>query len=66
MKQLVRLRMRPSRDRRSFRYMLDYMDCDGKRRQISLGHSDKRIANRLYGYVERAEQPWQSESQYPL
>jgi len=46
MKELVRLRMRPSRDRESFRYMLDYVDRDGKRRQISLGHADKRRAER--------------------
>jgi len=46
MKQLVRLRMRPSRDKKSFRYMLDYVDRDGRRRQISLGHTDKRRAER--------------------
>jgi len=46
MKELVRLRIRPSRDRKSFRYMLDYMDRNGKRRQISLGHADKRRAER--------------------
>ena len=46
MKELVRLRMRPSRDRKSFRYMLDYVDCDGRRRQISLGHTDRRQAER--------------------
>jgi len=46
MKELVRLRIRPSRDRKSFRYMLDYVDRDSKRRQISLGHTDKRQAER--------------------
>ena len=46
MKELVRLRMRPARDRKSFRYMLDYVDQDGRRRQISLGHADKRRAER--------------------
>ncbi len=46
MKELVRLRMRPSRNKKSFRYMLDYKDQSGKRRQISLGHSDKRRAER--------------------
>lgn len=46
MKELVRLRMRPSRDKKSFRYMLDYKDQSGKRRQISLGHADKRRAER--------------------
>ena len=46
MKELVRLRMRPSRDRKSFRYMLDYVDQSGKRHQVSLGHADKRQAER--------------------
>jgi integrase len=46
MKELVRLRMRPSRDGKSFRYMLDYVDAGGKRHQISLGHADKRQAER--------------------
>ncbi len=46
MKELVRLGMRPSRDRKSFRYMLDYVDQSGKRRQVSLGHADKRQAER--------------------
>ena len=44
MQELVRLRMRPSRDNKSFRYMLDFVDEDGKRRQVSLGHTDKRKA----------------------
>ena len=46
MKELVRLRMRPSRDGKSFRYMLDYVDQSGRRRQISLGHTDRRQAER--------------------
>ena len=46
MKELVRLRMRPSRDRKTFRYMLDYVDRNGKRRQVSLGPADKRQAER--------------------
>ena len=46
MKEVVRLRMRPSRDGETFRYMLDYMDHSGKRHQISLGHADKRQAER--------------------
>jgi len=46
MKELVRLRMRPSSDRKSFRYMLDYVDHSGKRHQVSLGHADKRQAER--------------------
>jgi len=53
MKELVRLRMRPSRNKKSFRYMLDYMDRSGKRRQISLGHADKRRAER-----QRYEKNW--------
>jgi integrase len=46
MKELVRLRMRPSCNKKSFRHMLDYVDQSGKRRQISLGHADKRRAKR--------------------
>jgi hypothetical protein len=46
MKKLVRLRMRPSRDGKSFRYLLDYVDQNERRRQISLGHADKRKAER--------------------
>ena len=46
MKELVRLRMRPSRNRKAFRYMLDYVDRSGKRHRISLGHADKRQAER--------------------
>ncbi len=46
MKELVRLRMRLSRDKKSFRYMLDYRDKSCKRCQISLGHANKRRAER--------------------
>ncbi len=46
MKELVRLRMRPSRDGRSFAYFLDYQGEDGKRKRISLGHADRRKAKR--------------------
>lgn len=46
MKELVRLRIRPSRDGKSFRFLLDYMAQNNKRRQISLGHADKRGAER--------------------
>ena len=46
MKQLVRLGMRPSRDGKRFVYRLDYVDGNGKRRRISLGHADKRKAER--------------------
>lgn len=43
-KELVRLRIRPSRDGKTFVFMLDYVDEDGKRRRISLGHADRRKA----------------------
>jgi len=46
MQELVRLRMRPSRDKKTFRYMLDYVDEQGRRRQVSLGHADRRKAER--------------------
>ena len=39
MTELVRLRTRPSRDGRVFKYLLDYKDENGKRRRISLGHA---------------------------
>ena len=50
---LVRLRTRPSRDGKTFKYFLDYKDEDGKRRQISLGHSDRRKAERQRDQKER-------------
>jgi len=53
MKQLVRLRMRPSRDGKSFPYFLDYKGEDGKRKRISLGHTDRRKAKRQQGEKER-------------
>ncbi len=46
MKELVRLRLRPSRDKKTFRYMLDFINEHGKRRQVSLGHADRRKAER--------------------
>ena len=46
MKQLVRLRTRPSRDGRAFKYILDYLDENGKRCRPSLGHADRRKAER--------------------
>jgi integrase len=46
MKELVRLRIRPSRDGKEFKYFLDFRDDTGKRRQVSLRHSDKRKAER--------------------
>jgi integrase len=53
MRQLVRLRTRPSRDGNSFTYLLDYVDEDGKRKRISLGHSDRRKAERQRVQKER-------------
>lgn len=53
MNQLVRLRTRPSRDGKEFTYMLDYIDENGKRMRISLGHSDKRKAERQGLQLER-------------
>ncbi len=46
MKELVRLRMRPSRNGKTFRYVLDYVDASGKKRCKSLGHADKRKAEK--------------------
>ena len=46
MRQLVRLKTRPSRDGSSFKYFIDYSDRSGKRRRISLGHSDRKKAER--------------------
>ena len=53
MRQLARLRMRPSRDGRSFKYFIDYLDGDGKRKRMSLGHADKRKAQRQRSQLER-------------
>jgi integrase len=53
MNELVRLRTRPSRDGRTFTYRLEYTDEDGKRRRISLGHADKRKAERQRAQKER-------------
>jgi integrase len=53
MKQLVRLRMRPSRDGKSFAYFLDYKDEDGKRKRVSVGHTDRQKAKRQQAQKER-------------
>jgi hypothetical protein len=53
MKQLVRLRIRPSRDGCSFKYYIDYFDENGKRRQISLGHADRKKAENKRAQKER-------------
>ena len=46
MTHLVRLRKRSSRDGSSFKYYIDFVDENGKRRQTSLGHADKKKAER--------------------
>jgi integrase len=53
MNELVRLRTRPSRDGKTFVYMLDYVDAEGKRRRVSLGHADKRKAESQQKQTER-------------
>ena len=53
MKQLVRLRMRQSRNGRSFTYFLDYIDADGKRQRPSLHHADRRKAEKQRARKER-------------
>ena len=53
MKQLVRLWERPSYDGKRFRYYLLYTDEHGRRRQKSLGHADRRKAERQRAQFER-------------
>jgi len=53
MKELVRLRVKPSRDGKRFKYFLDYRDENNKRRRISLGHTDKRKAEKQRTQKER-------------
>ncbi len=53
MKQLVGLRTRPSRDSKTFVFMLDYVDGHGKRRRLSLGHGDRRKAEKQRVQKER-------------
>lgn len=53
MNELVRIRTRPSRDGKTFVYLLDFVDEDGKRRRTSLGHADKRKAERQKVQRER-------------
>jgi len=52
-KQLVRLWERPSYDGKRFRYYLLYTDEQGRRRQKSLGHADRRKAERQKAQFER-------------
>lgn len=51
--ELVSLRTRPSRDGKTFVYMLDYIDEKGKRRRESLGHADRQKAERQRAQKER-------------
>ena len=53
MQQLVRLWERPSKDGKKFTYYLLYTDDQGIRRQESLGHCDKRKAERQRAKFER-------------
>ncbi|MHC4705454.1 MAG: hypothetical protein ACYTFQ_33345 [Planctomycetota bacterium] len=53
MESLVRLRTRPSRDGKTFKYFLDYKDENGKRRQVSLQHANRRKAERQRMQKER-------------
>jgi integrase len=53
MKQLVKLWERPSYDGKKFTYYLLYTDEQGRRRQKSLGHADRRKAERQRGRFER-------------
>ena len=53
MKQLVKLWQRPSWDGRSFTYYLIYFDENNKRKQKSLGHANKRKAERQRAAFER-------------
>ena len=46
MEHTVRLRTRSSRNGKRFTYVIDYIDDTGKRKRQSLGHSDKRKAER--------------------
>jgi len=53
MKQMVRLRMRLSRDGNSFAYFIDYRDEYGNRKRVSLGHADRQKARRQQAQKER-------------
>jgi len=53
MEELVKLWQRPSADGRSFTYYLIYIDENNKRKQKSLGHANKRKAERQRATLER-------------
>ena len=44
--ELVRLRRRPTYDGQGFYFFLDYKGLDGKRKRVSLGHRNKRRAEK--------------------
>ena len=50
---MVRLRKRVSRNKSSFTFLLDFVDAEGKRKRISLGHADSRKAERQRAQKER-------------
>jgi integrase len=52
-KELVRLRIRPSRNGRSFSYFLDYVDPNGKRQRKSPGHRDEKKAKAEKAKLEK-------------
>lgn len=53
MKELVRLNKRPSSDGSSFSYVLRYTDEFGKRKWETLGHSDRRRAEKQQAQKEK-------------
>jgi len=53
MRKLVKLNKRPSRDGKSFTYVLRYVDDNGKRRWKTLGHSDGKKAERQRAQLEK-------------
>jgi len=59
MKQLVRLNKRTSSDGSRFTYVLRYTDSTGKRRWETLGHGDKRKAEK-----QRTEKEWELRMGY--
>ncbi len=63
MKELVRLRMRPSRDGSSFACFIGCKDENGKRKRVSLGHADRQRAKRQQAQKERELRPGITEPQ---
>ena len=51
--QLVKLWRRPSKDGKSYTYYLRYSDLEGKRKSESLGHSDKKKAEKQRAKKEK-------------